>query len=761
MSRIFYLFAGVLLLSCSAVLADEITLDRPWPHADRGIGPVTVGPDGNCDFPTVSAGVANQLDGGDVRVMSGTYNLGAQLVLSKNIRLIGGYPDCFANSTPSGRSTLNRGGSGLVLDIFYSADFGAPIRQVEVENFVITGGGGSGLFSGGAVVEGRPGRLVVNFRNVEFSNNSRTGTGGNGGGLRVITTGNRDGESTFVTLDNDSRVANNSASSDGGGIYCQSVHDQGTGTILRIGSTLVFDNSATNGGGIALDGCKNTFLYNGGPIVLIFPAGGIINNTATEDGGGLYLVNGAEAELRGIPSGVFGEPEDAALIAGNTADIGGGAYVEGTNTSLLVEDAYVINNTAFIGGGFHAANNAALMVGKNTFPGRCEPPFSGGGVFTRPRCSVIEGNDGRGGAVSAFATSNVEIYRTTIRENTVLDGSTGTIARLLSGAQIRFEGVVFDGNTGGFGLDVQDGSTADIMFSTIVNNDGTIGRARASAGQTTTINILSSIIEKPFGDFFQTEGSGDSVIRYDCVLSDRSTSDWGATSVNQSTGERDPLFIDPASGDYRLSDRSPAIDYCDDSNLPQYTGLDGEGRGFAWTGPGPFVPPTGAVNGGNYDIGAHEMVFEPRIADLELEIVEADTFVNANQTDVAFALRVINNGPDVAFSVIDVIDEVMPSSALTNRSWTCFLIGSPACTASGNGPVAADIFGDLEPGEGVLIEVEADVVDTSVDSTFIYAGSVVGDAVFNVDPNLSNDTDMVEVRIDLFADGFESPPVLP
>ena len=130
------------------------------------------------------------------------------------------------------------------------------------------------------MVEGRPGRLAVNFRNVQISNNNRTGTADDGAGLRVLSTGDVDGSGAFVTLDNDSIVSSNTTAGDGGGVYCRSTFDDGTLTMLRMGTTLVFDNEAENGGGVAVDGCQNVFLYNGGPVVLIFPTGGIVGNTA-------------------------------------------------------------------------------------------------------------------------------------------------------------------------------------------------------------------------------------------------------------------------------------------------------------------------------------------------------------------------------------------------------------------------------------------------------------------------------------------------
>ena len=138
----------------------------------------TVGPDGACDFSNLQTAIESSNDDDVLRVMNGTHTGGFSITL-KALSVIGGFPDC-TSTTPTGRSTLDRQGNGLVLDIFYQAAVGGPIRQVNIENMIIRNGGGSGFFSGGVVVEGRPGRLAVNFRNVQISDNNRTGTADDG-----------------------------------------------------------------------------------------------------------------------------------------------------------------------------------------------------------------------------------------------------------------------------------------------------------------------------------------------------------------------------------------------------------------------------------------------------------------------------------------------------------------------------------------------------------------------------------------------------
>ena len=745
----------------SIALADE-------PFA-RGIGPVTVGPDPDCDHPTITAGINAQLDNGEVQVMSGSYD--ERMILgSKSLQIVGGYPDCSGIGTPSGRSIVDRNGSGLGVDVFYPAAVADPARNIVIENFEIREGGGSGFDSGGMVVEGRPGRLAVSLRNVLITDNSRSGTSGDGGGIRIITTGDRSGNLTFVSFDNDSQIVSNTASGDGGGMYCRSTHDVGDlDDLIVFGTTLIFDNQATNGGGISVDGCERITMFNGGPIVLIFPSGGIVNNTATERGGGLHVVNGGEVRMFSGQFAGFGDPGEAALLAGNSASSGGAAWVSGLNSVVALSNTYVINNTAdSLGGAFYVDNSAALSMRRSGGIGPCDPPQSGGGVLSRPPCSVLEGNEAAGGGgVWVTGSSMAEIDRTFIRANIggLSGGAIGYAGNLTiddgPSSVLEIESSVLAGNEGGRALYATSSGLIRVVHSTLYDHVGTWGRATSAAGKSATIAVLSSILFEPgtSAPLFDFLGDGTQTVRFDCVLSNRPATDWGGTAITTASAEIDPQFRDPANGDFRLRDRSPAIDYCDDFATPQVDGLGGTPRGTAWIGPDPIPAPPVSIPDGTYDVGAFEMVFETRTADLGIEIVDPDLFIDAGQNFVSYTLRITNNGPETAFGPIDVFDDVT-AGAVTNRSWSCSPGPGVSCTpSSGSGDVTTELS-DMQPGDVVLISVNQELVDTSVDSVFQYIGAVVPSG-FNLDLNGANDFDEIEVRIGVFADGFEALPVLP
>ncbi len=591
----------------SSVGSDEEAVRHGYTPRAGGIVR-TVGSLVACDFSDLQSAINVSNDDDVLRVMSGTYS-GGFSIFSKSLTVVGGFSDC-SSSSSSGKSTLDGQGSNLVLDIYYPDSIGDPARQVNIENMTIQNGGGSGFLSGGALVQGRPGLFSVNFRNVEISNNSRASVDDNGGGLSVLSSGDFSGSGTFVTLDNDSIVASNTTAGNGGGIHCRSVYDDGTVTMLRMGTTPVISNVAENGGGIAVDGCQNVYLYNGGPVFLFLPAGGFVNNTAANRGGAIYVENGGEVFLRARALAEFGDAGEAALLASNSADYGGAAQVRGTGSSLFVEDAYVIGNTAnVLGGAFRVDLEGSLVVTRREAAGACQPIESGGGVLSRPPCSVIDDNSGSGGgAFSLAGDSMIDVSRTIIRNNTS-GGSGGPVARVTNSSiytgavsTLRMEGSLVHGNGGGFLFSASNNARIQIFHSTVANNPVTFGRVSASANQVADIEVFSSIIQT--SSWLSASGDGTLDLRLDCVIGNSPIADTSATT-SFAYSNVDPQFLDAAGHNYRLQSSSPAIDYCDGVNAPLYDDLDGNTRGVTWTGPAPDPAPNPAS--GPFDLGAFEI----------------------------------------------------------------------------------------------------------------------------------------------------------
>ncbi len=84
-----------------------------------------------------------------------------------------------------------------------------------------------------------------------------------------------------VVLDNSDVVAN-TATEDGGGIYLVNGILKLSNSVF-VGETAPCCQSAANGGGI----------YASGSQIFVASGSTVMNNTATTNGGGLYLVNGS------------------------------------------------------------------------------------------------------------------------------------------------------------------------------------------------------------------------------------------------------------------------------------------------------------------------------------------------------------------------------------------------------------------------------------------------------------------------------------
>ena len=741
-----------------------ITLAEPVANraqSQRGGGTVrTVGPDAACQFSSVQAAITAASDGDTIRVMTGIYNESLS-ILSKDLQLIGGFADC-TSTTASGRSTLDQQGAGLGVDIFYPAAVGDPLREVVLQNWRIRNGGGTGDFVGGILVEGRPGRLAVELNNVEIRDNIKTGISDNGAGLRVQVSG--DAADTgglpfgpLVQIDNDSAIISNSTGGQGGGIYCQSSFDVGFRGVLRLGSVLVFDNEADDGGGLAVNGCKNVRMFSGGPFVLIVPTGGIIGNTATGNGGGVYVDNGGEVFIEGRALSQIGDPDEAGLISGNQASSGGAAAISGDGSLLQLRDTYVTGNTADVfGGAFRVINDGRLEIGRQPGSGVCREAEVGGGVLSRPPCMIIEDNvaGNRGGVFSLTGTAIAVVESTIIRNNDAPSGSIATVSNLTIDtgppSRLTMRSVLLDSNTGGTKLEAQSSGEIELRYATVVDHLGGFARASAVADRSASIEVSGTIFDGN-SSLFSSLGDGTTSITGRCIISDIELASSGFDSADFYS-VIDPQFIDRANADFHLSAQSPALDYCDNSGAP-LRDLDQITRGAVWNGPPRPVAPNAVP--GDFDLGAYAGQFEPLNADLAMATDppgQQRLFIN-NGDSIAISMTLTNNGPNTAFGPIDVIDD-FSAGAVSNESWSCTPPAGVTCApAAGTGDIQTEISG-LQPGQQVAFSRSADLAQPGIDQSFAYV-ILVTESQFNLDSNNSNNSLELDLETGLFADGFE------
>ena len=235
------------------------------------------------------------------------------------------------------------------------------------------GNGGTG--SGGAVYVSQ-GTATINGGSITSNTASVNGGAIYVNGNVIITNGN---------------LSNNSSQNNGGAIYVQ------TGTVTMNSLTMNGNTSTSNGGGLYLDNgslsignstsnvIQNNKSANGAGVciangTLAIQQCRIINNTATQVGGGIYVADTDAVTINLTGGGVFEY---------NTANTGGGLAVGGAIT--LNFEGSLQNNTASNGGGIYLFKGSA-----STGP---TLNFKGGFI----RSNFANGNSGTTGYKKAAA----------------------------------------------------------------------------------------------------------------------------------------------------------------------------------------------------------------------------------------------------------------------------------------------------------------------------------------------------------------------
>lgn len=574
-------------------------VDAVKPSAARAIFSVGAGP--SCDFANLNDALTAAGPGDVIHLSQDGDYLGKTYFIwnrDGSLTIRGGFSDCNQlTPTPSGMTTLNADGAGRVFDIQHLA--ATSFTQVNLENLIIRGGNNYGVFGGGGLMlNGRPGRLSVNLRNVIVRNNESNS--GGGGGIKVRVTADRDGAGPMLTVDNDSQIFSNSTNGNGGGLSCESLVSPDTSTLIRLGSGPIALNKAENGGGISSTSCGRIFHYAGSSLV------GVHNNEANDAGGAYYLEgDGAHLVVRAdtFTSGgtTLGDDYGTTVIS-NSARIGGGLYARDDSYAFFLDVILSGNRAEDAGGAIYAnAGTAEVHVRRIDSNQPCQKEAPG---WAFPRCSRVIGNRSPVGA--AF---NVRNSATLNVSQTYIENNEGSILASVSGAgpgTINMESVLITGNSGGRGLSAVNG-LIDFRWSTMVNNEF-LWALRAATGHAThnaRINAYSSVLwEDSGGMAFFPDGDDSAAIYSDCVIGWRPLADTGFTFAGYYS-HVDPEFVSPADGDYRLGQTSPAIDYCDSFNAPAFPDLAGNSRGQPHQGL-PLSPGGPGEPGWTFDLGAYE-----------------------------------------------------------------------------------------------------------------------------------------------------------
>jgi predicted outer membrane repeat protein len=291
------------------------------------------------------------------------------------------------------------GASSLTVERAAGLSFGSPIvsvdegRTVSLSGLTITNGDAGGIANFGGTL------TLANSAVVNNSNNMPpTGTGsiGFGGGISNL--------AGTLTISGSTVSGNTAYLGYGGGIY------NGDPYPLTVIDSIVSGNTAGKGGGIT----------NGGPLTV--DRSMVSNNTATGFDSGFFHFPGEGGGI--LNDGTI--TMSGSTLCGNSADLGGGIFSDGTPTT--VRNCVFTGNSATRGGGIYFGGGALLEVQGSTFS--CNHASDSGGAIynlgtaTIQECSLSKNSAGAaGGGVFNGGSGMLAVKDSTVLDNVALLGA--------------------------------------------------------------------------------------------------------------------------------------------------------------------------------------------------------------------------------------------------------------------------------------------------------------------------------------------------
>jgi parallel beta-helix repeat protein len=183
----------------------------------------------------------------------------------------------------------------------------------------------------------------------------------------------------------------------GGGIHCA-----GSSPVIT-NNTISHNITSFGGGGIC---CENS-----SPVI----TNNLISNNAAYNGGGGIECFGIYNASNAVISNN--------IISNNTASYGGG--ISSTNNSPIITNNLISNNTASNGGGISCGSDGTPNISSNTISNNTAAE-SGGGIYcdytyaspTFTNNTLVNNSAAKGGALSCFLYSSVNLYNTILWGNT-------------------------------------------------------------------------------------------------------------------------------------------------------------------------------------------------------------------------------------------------------------------------------------------------------------------------------------------------------
>jgi len=386
----------------------------------------------------------------------------------------------------------------------------------------------------------------------------------------------------------------------GGGIY---MTNSSSPTIR--GDTAVGFNTADLGAGMFIDKNCNPLLQD------ILVANNITANKGV--GAGLH---------------VLGNPTfDNCRIAENTATNGGGGGIYFGNSSSSITGSTIVENWAYYGGGIQV-NGGSPTISGNVFNinSVVTAPVNGEGggigIVGKSKALVTNNtfkfNKAHGGAGIYTYDASPTIVTNLIHDNTAATNSNGGfgfgggVSMGKTGGSLELNEIFYNIATLGGGISTRAGTTA-LLYGNLVDHNDAASSGPGVGGGLYSKDSSPTVLANTLGYNAASKGGGlyvigksapsvdTSIIWGNAASSDPSFfdgsglllitfSDVEGTSIGGSSLSVDPLFVDPASRNFRLGAGSPVVD----------------AGNFAFGGGGNDVYGSTRVNNGRIDMGAAE-----------------------------------------------------------------------------------------------------------------------------------------------------------
>ena len=331
--------------------------------------------------------------------------------------------------------------------------------------------------------------------------------------------------------------------------------------------------------------------YNGGGIYLGTPTitnCRVIANSAWGDGGGIYFSTDYYSGYRD------GGKIYNSIISDNAAAAAGGVY-----GLIEMSNCVISNNRAiqYIGGGIEIYTGQHAKITDCTFTDNSA--YYNGGAFAMFSCSpiltncIFTGNSSRtsGGAIyingcDTCMVSYPQFYNCKIIANSAKSGG-GAVYHTGASLSKLFNCIITGNTAGGFGGAIYDSYTWGNIYGVWLTNCTLSGNYAKECGglyasSYSTSSLTNSILWGNLADdttgqdtqIMAEEDTAGLDVNYCCIQG------WNGELGGVGNIGTDPLFVNPANGDYHLQMGSACIDSGDNSAVPPRltTDLDGKPR---------------------------------------------------------------------------------------------------------------------------------------------------------------------------------------